>query len=79
MRPGMMMGGKVVMAPSRVEPAEQPGVSWINKCFVAVNNGLRDDVLAYDEDSGVAMVQPEFGDPQMILGTVRATPRLIRA
>lgn len=85
MRPGVMIRGRVVMAPSEIDATEvlKGRQGWVDGCRVYCDGKLLKDVVAYSEDHGQAVVMPadltgEFMLPQLVVGKVRALPRAVR-
>lgn len=80
-RAGLMMNGRVLMAPSRLD-ATVDGFSrrWMDKVKVYLNGSPQTDVIGYDEAMGQVVVRHQgiagqWLTPQILFGAVRAVPR----
>lgn len=74
-RPGIMLGGRVIMAPSRADGTKKLSHhGFIRGVHVFLNGGEVFNALGYDEADGEVLVR-HGGIPQLIKGTVRAVPR----
>lgn len=83
MRPGLMMRGRVVMAPAFCDTTDrnrQCDPVFIRQCRVYVNDKYEPDVIAYDEDGHTALIQRRtiHNDrlpTQLLTGDIRVTVR----
>lgn len=83
MRAGVMIAGRVVMAPSRIDTTGPNGAlhgSMLSGVKVYVNGNPQPGVIAYDEDEGMVLIRNfdtmgEALPPYVKHGRVQAIPR----
>lgn len=79
-RPGMMMNGVVVMAPSRLDTTGVFGAvwqGWMSQVRVYLDGLWVTHPLGYDEDLGELLIEAR-GRPQLVRGRVTACPKAKR-